>query len=87
MGNEEMLESIIYCISMIFTLTKWNFNFWVLFVLLSANAMNLDKFEILLFGKEVWRASTKQKIHFNNEQWKCDIKAAASFNPFPNDKF
>ena len=35
------------------TLPNLNFNFWVTFILLSANAFSLEKLEILLFGREL----------------------------------
>ena len=35
------------------TLPETNFNFWVTFILSSANAFNLDQYTNLLFGKEL----------------------------------
>ena len=51
--GENAVTSISPFPTMFSSLPKTNFNFSVTFILLSANAFNLDHFEILLFGKEL----------------------------------
>ena len=48
--------------TMFSTLLKTNFNFWVTFILLSANAFNLDQPKILLFGKALTLDHTIHKL-------------------------
>ena len=72
---------------MFFTLPKANFSFLLTFMLLSANAFNLDKSKILLCGKEL---TILQQIEFlalsrwtgitGNKYWNVT-------NFLPDDKF
>ena len=63
--------------TMFSTLLKTNFSFSVTYILSSANALNLDQYKILLFGKELkhagrpWVAHIDQLTHYlpNDKIW------------------
>ena len=65
---------------MFFTLPKTTFNISVTFVLLSANAFNLDQSKILMFGKELM---TLRKIAFENIIGKGENAGNQHFLLFP----
>ena len=65
------------------TLLKTNLIFWITLNLLSANAFNLDKSVILLFGNGLSLSKTLWKKAFQIRSQVLGLQRI-SFNPFPN---